>query len=206
MKKLLLLLLVAFCASFGYAQEVKMNIDIDSIDEIDFCESVLYNKYKPEYTSLPDSTKLILMIRYFTHFRYAKEWLHKTVIVTTKQIIKWKKGVCADFSELFYYIAGKYGIPAEIYIPYNNHCANLLIYNNEMYALDVTIWVRFNETDPPMDKPYELKKYLSRPMKPTFKVAEGGIEYIRKLNVLNNQLYGATDGGFTRYLNQQTSE
>ena len=180
---IILMLLVSSISSITFGQKNDKNdkngldtlvntkpIDIDSIDEVKYCEDVLAAKFDPKYANLSDSVKLLLIARYISHFTYDYERKDLTELynansnnvkekyVTLREFIKLKKGVCRDFARIILVLGRQLKIVTDM-TGYNGHAWNYIVYNNNEYCMNGTSYCKYNTNDPPK-KYYHLWEIL----------------------------------------------
>ena len=196
---IILILLVSSISSITFGQKNDKNdkndkngldtlvntkpIDIDSIDEVKYCEDVLAAKFDPKYANLSDSVKLLLIARYISHFTYDYERKDLTELynansnnvkekyVTLREFIKLKKGVCRDFARIILILGRQLKIVTDMTM-YKDHSWNYIVYNNNEYYLDGTLYCKRKPEEPPK-KYYYLWEIMSESPQTTYITVPG---------------------------------
>lgn len=193
---IILMLLVSSISSITFGQKNDKNdkngldtlvntkpIDIDSIDEVKYCEDVLAAKFDPKYANLSDSVKLLLIARYISHFTYDYERKDLTELynansnnviekyITLREFIKLKKGVCRDFARIILILGRQLKIVTDITM-YKDHSWNYIVYNNNEYYLDGTLYCKRKPEEPPK-KYYYLWEIMSESPQTTYITVPG---------------------------------
>jgi len=168
-----------------------IDIDIDNIDEVKYCEDALAGIHDPKYANLSDSVKFLLIARYISHYEYddvkaefnkyfnrtysnTKYDLFKTI--PTSEFIKSKKGVCADFAALIRLLGRQLKLLTDWHDPTPDHRYNHVVYNNVEYVMDGTHFAQ-NKYDRHPKKYYYMHEIL-RPAPCTFIVENPGVRKI----------------------------
>jgi len=193
---IILILLVSSISSITFGQKNDKNdkngldtlvntkpIDIDSIDEVKYCEDVLAAKFDPKYANLSDSVKLLLIARYISHFTYDYERKDLTELynansnnviekyITLREFIKLKKGVCRDFARIILVLGRQLKIITGMAVN-RNHSWNYIVYNNNEYDLDGTWYCKRKPEEPPK-KYYYLWEIMSESPQTTYITVPG---------------------------------